>query len=442
VVVGDHGEGLGDHGEALHGNLMYQGVMRVPMIMAGTGVAVAEVRTPVSVRRVFDTILAWAGIDSGFDLLEPDAEVVLAEALKPFLQYGWQPQVMAVYGSTKVIQAGEMEVYDLHADPAEAEDLGAGFEVDPAILEAIRTYEVAPDLGESSGSALDEESRRQLASLGYVGWEGRAVARADAPSPRSMVHLFDDLDEGSRLFARQQYAASIRAFERVLVEDDENLMVTVRLAVSHSLLGHERQAERLFERAHQIDPGSIDLKHFHAMHHFRLQRWSVAAPLFEEVLEAMPRRLPAIEALARIRERQGRLEEAASLLRRTIALKESPAAEWARLGELEMAAGRTEAAISAFEEARALQGEQFGSSLELGVCYLAASRPRAAAEELDRVPAAHPGYAMALFKRAQASVLLGESDWRSRVRLAYQQADPELRRLIENERLFQGMPLP
>ncbi len=45
---------------------------------------------------------------------------------------------------------------------------------------------------------------------------------------------------------------------------------------------------------------------------------------------------------------------------------------------------------------------------------------------------------MALFKRAQVSVLLGEPDWQQRVRLAYEAGDPEIRRMIESEPLFQG----
>ena len=45
---------------------------------------------------------------------------------------------------------------------------------------------------------------------------------------------------------------------------------------------------------------------------------------------------------------------------------------------------------------------------------------------------------MALFKRAQVSVLLGEPEWRERVRFAYDRADPTTRQLIENEPLFQG----
>jgi tetratricopeptide (TPR) repeat protein len=152
----------------------------------------------------------------------------------------------------------------------------------------------------------------------------------------------------------------------------------------------------------------------------------------------MPRKLAALEALARIREGEGRFEEAARLVERVIELKASPAAEWIRLGEIEMALTDTPAAIRAFEEARSLQGAAFDRYLELGVCYLALHDYSAAAEALDLVPQGDPGYSMALFKRAQVSVLLGEPGWRERVRFAYDRADPDIRRLIENEPLFQG----
>ena len=85
--------------------------------------------------------------------------------------------------------------------------------------------------------------------------------REDAPNPKDMTHLFGDLNEGAELFVREEYEASIRVFDRVLVEDGENLMVTVRLAVAYSILGNEKRALQLFERAERIHPGSVDLQH-------------------------------------------------------------------------------------------------------------------------------------------------------------------------------------
>ncbi len=63
VVVGDHGEGLGDHGESQHGNLLYQATVHVPLLLVGPGIRTGLSDTPVSTRRVFQTILDWAGLE-------------------------------------------------------------------------------------------------------------------------------------------------------------------------------------------------------------------------------------------------------------------------------------------------------------------------------------------------------------------------------------------
>ena len=100
--------------------------------------------------------------------------------------------------------------------------------------------------------------------------------------------------------------------------------------------------------------------------------------------------------------------------------------------------GRTSPAIEAFERARALDARQFRQDLELGVLYLDARRFADAREALDRVPPSHPGYPMALFKRAQVSVLLNEADRAERVARARQRADTTTAPLVARERLFKA----
>ena len=124
IVVADHGEGLGDHGEPQHGHLLYQSTMHVPLAIVGPGVTPGVVDTPVSTRHVFHTVLDLAGLGAADSLRAPKPGLVLGEAMKPFLSYGWRPQVMAVEGSRKTIQAGRTETYDVAADPQEARELG------------------------------------------------------------------------------------------------------------------------------------------------------------------------------------------------------------------------------------------------------------------------------------------------------------------------------
>ena len=436
LIVADHGEGLGEHGEFLHGNLVYQSTMHVPLIMAGPGVSPGVSETPVSIRRVFHTILGWAGLDAAGSLRQAPTEVVLGEAMRPFLAYGWQPQVMAVNGRHKWILAGRVEVYDVVADPGERDDRSGDEAVASRVPRELREYPVPAAAVARTPDVLDEQSRRELASLGYVSAGAAPVVRKGAPRPADMVDLFDSLDRASGLFVAGRYRDVIPLLDRILTRDPFNLDAVLRLATAYSMLGQDQRAVGTFEKAVSLAPESMDVRMYLAAHYARGAQWERAIPLLEQVLGVWPDRLPALEALATVRERQGRLADAVELRRRVVTLRAPGGAELAHLGLLAMRAGQTNAAIEAFEGARAI-GHTPSYDLELGALYLAARHFAQARDALDRVPAAHPAYAMALFKRAQVSVLLNEPDRAARIDRARRGASPETRALIEQERLFQ-----
>jgi arylsulfatase A-like enzyme/Tfp pilus assembly protein PilF len=440
LVVGDHGQGLGEHGEDLHGKLLYQGVMRVPLIIAGNAISKGVVDGPVSIRRVFHTILGWAGGDESEDLLNGEPEVVMAEALKPYLDYGWQPQVMAISGRTKVIRSGEIEVYDLDADPAESRNLVDEIELEPELERALSEYPIHASASGGHTEGLSPEARERLAKLGYVNSDLRPTLRDDAPNPKDMTHVFNDLNVGSTMFLKEEYERAIPYFERVLAADPGNPVGSLRLAVAHSVLGREGEAERYFERAQRINPESLDLRYYYAVHLFRFGRWDQAKPLFEGVVVEMPRRIGVLMSLMVIRESEGRIDEARSFLRRAMALKEPTTEDFVKLGELSMALRDTPSAIEAFERARQLEGPGFSHSLELGLCYMVNRQLPDAARVLDEVSRFDPEYPFALYKRAQVAIVLGEPDRAHRIRLAYEAADEEIRELIANDPLFQAAP--
>jgi len=440
VVVGDHGEGLGDHGESQHGNLVYQATMHVPLLLMGPGLTPGVSDSPVSTRRVFHTILDWAGLGAADSLGGGGQEVVLGEAMKPFLSYGWQPQVMAVEGRTKAILAGRLEVYDVVADSAESRDLAASASLSRPARTALRDYPVPALEAQRPPDDLSEEERRKLASLGYVSTGAQPAVRKDAPRPVDMRRLFDLLDTASTLFVEEKYARVIPLLEKILADDPHNLDAALRLATAHSVLGHEEPALAAFAKAADIVPGSQDVRTYLALHYVRGRQWEKAAPLLERIVTEEPDRLPVLEALAQVRERQGRLEEALTLRQKVYGMRAPTAAELVRLGEMAMNSERTPLAIEAFEKARGQQGNAFAHDLELGVLYLAARRFAEARDALDRVPSSHPEYPMALFKRAQVSVLLHEPDQAARIERATERADATTRELIARERLFRQTP--
>jgi choline-sulfatase len=442
IIAGDHGEGLGDGGESQHGNLLYQSTMHVPLVVTGPGVEAGTSMVPVSIRRVFHTVLDFAGLGSDHTLRAPDAalsDVVLGEAMKPFLEYGWQPQVMAVAGTQKAILSRTTEVYDLEADPGERRNLGSGANLPPAMRKALDDYPVpSPDAmrAQDALSPLGDEARRSLASLGYVSGTAAPVVRKDAPRPADMVHLFDRLERASQLFVAEKYAEVIPLLKGIRAEDPFNLDAALRLATSYSALGRNDEAVAAFRQAAAIAPRSPDVRTYLALHYTRTKEWARAAPLLEQVVAESPGRLPAVEALALVREQQGRVADAIALRQTVHALKAPTAPELLHLGELAMATQQTAIAIESYEKARGLQGATFAHDLELGVLYLASRDVARARDALDRVSPSHPGYPMALFKRAQVSVLLREPDSAARIALARTHADATTRALIASERLF------
>ncbi len=88
----------------------------------------------------------------------------------------------------------------------------------PLLWDAIEAYSIrALAVQTEKQQALSQEALDKLASLGYVGVLPVATKiRDDAPNPRDMVHLFHDMDIGAGLFIRQDYAAAIPVFTRIL----------------------------------------------------------------------------------------------------------------------------------------------------------------------------------------------------------------------------------
>jgi arylsulfatase A-like enzyme/Flp pilus assembly protein TadD len=436
VLAGDHGEGLGEHGEQQHGDLLYQATMHVPLVLIGPRVPSGVSNVAVSTRRIFHTILDWAGIDATDSLLKGDAEVVVGEAMKPFLDYGWKPQVMAVDGNRKAILSGKLEVYDVVADPGETHDLAAGANLSRNARAALQEYPVPSMDARQSASNLSTEEQRKLAALGYVSSVAKPVIRADAPRPADMAPMFPILDEAARLFVREQYAQAIPLLEQILAKDPHNLDAALRLATSHSALGHEQEAFAAYRRAEVIAPNSEDVRTYMALHYARTSEWPKAVPMLERIVAETPDKVPALEALALLRERQGQIDDAIRLRQKVYTLRSPTPAELTRLGEMQMSLGQTAPAIESFEKARSLEGASFRHDTELGVLYLASHRFDDARTALDRVPPSDGNYAMALFKRAQVSVLLHEPDAPLRIAAARAHANGITRELIAHERLF------
>ena len=170
VVTGDHGEGLGDHGEHAHGMLAYDSTLKVPLVVSGAAVPTRVVTAPVSLADLAPTLSRVAGLTTAgpsADLLAPTLAErdVYAETLYPRAA-GWHALSVLAGERWKLIQSSETELYDLSSDPGEQRNVAAAHagvvQGMTARLTALQAVSPAPT------AAVTAEASERLRALGYV----------------------------------------------------------------------------------------------------------------------------------------------------------------------------------------------------------------------------------------------------------------------------------
>ncbi len=190
VVIADHGESLGEHGEFTHARRLYEGVLHVPFIVRAPVAGFGGRRVQAVVRSVdlLPTVLALLGVPAppgidGVSLLPlvrgdgGDANLeAYAETLYPWLRRGGPPGYALRRGPFKLIEQGDTRLFDVATDPGETRDLSAE-RPDVAASLSVRLAGLHRVHEDRSASVPGADERSRLDALGYVSGAGGGVRR-------------------------------------------------------------------------------------------------------------------------------------------------------------------------------------------------------------------------------------------------------------------------
>jgi arylsulfatase A-like enzyme/Flp pilus assembly protein TadD len=339
VVTSDHGEALGEHGEASHGLFAYESTLRVPLILAeigaGSRTGGGEVsRAPASHVDVLPTLLDAAGVPvpselAGRSLVQASERSGAAqprisyfEAMGGMLNRGWAPLSGVLVGYDKLIDLPLPERYDLASDVAEATNLfGRDPGRDRTLAGVLNSFAAARPAGRL---AEDADAAARLRALGYV--SGGPVAKLE----------FTEADDPKRLIA---------------LDDD------VHRAVEAVVAGRSSDAE----------------------------------VIYRHVIERRPDMALAYRHLAFLLARRGDLSGAIELLRRAVQAGVTDPRVWTLLGEYLADSGRTTQAIEILEASSRAPDADADTLNTLGIAYAQAGRRDAARRAFERVLTINPG---------------------------------------------------
>ncbi|HET9184715.1 MAG TPA: sulfatase-like hydrolase/transferase [Solirubrobacterales bacterium] len=270
VLLSDHGEGLGDHGEAEHGIFLYREALQVPLLVklpdarrGGTSVA-----APAQLVDLSPTLLRLAGrevptgqmaMDGGslLDLAKEGAaeRVVYAETFYPRLHFGWSELTSVIRGRMQYIDAPRPELYDLIADPRQTRNV---LEQERRTYAALRDAVTKLEAPLAAPSQVDAETAGRLASLGYLAG-GASATDGPLPDPKDRIHTLGDFGEAMTLFTQQRYAEAVPLLERLVAENPNMSDAWENLAQSLQKVGRQDDALAAFKRAMETSGGAAHI---------------------------------------------------------------------------------------------------------------------------------------------------------------------------------------
>jgi arylsulfatase A-like enzyme len=257
VLLSDHGEGLGDHGERSHGYFIYQSTLHVPLMFhwpAGFAGQPTRVEQPGGLIDVAPTILHFLGVPAPASFegtsLFGAARAVYSETLNAHDSFGWAPLRGVRLGGYKYIEAPRPELYDLAKDPDERNNIASA---NPGQARALRA-ELAtllaryPRRAPVSATGATPQTRKLLNSLGYLAPGPRARVAGSGADPKDRLPVFQLYEKSMDAVAQRHLGTAVALLLQVLAQDSTNTLARRDLGSCYLDLHDDAKARASLEQ--------------------------------------------------------------------------------------------------------------------------------------------------------------------------------------------------
>jgi tetratricopeptide (TPR) repeat protein len=263
ILMSDHGEGLGEHGEEEHGVLLYRETLHVPLMvkLPGQRRAGETVGQIVGLVDIFPTVFEVLGNPAppglaGKSLLQGGSgeRDVYSETLYPRYHYGWSDLASLTREKWEYIRGGkDEELYDYQSDPREEKNLAEGL---PSAFRSMRNVLAGISRPRQAPGASDPEQVKKLAALGYLGSASPPESAEDLPSPRIHIGELAEFKQVMKLYSLQKYEDSIRAAKALLRKNPLMSDLWASIANCYHKLGLNEEAVAALKEQDRLSPGS------------------------------------------------------------------------------------------------------------------------------------------------------------------------------------------
>ncbi|MCH7595250.1 MAG: sulfatase-like hydrolase/transferase [Planctomycetes bacterium] len=368
VIVGDHGESFGEHGNNGHTIFLYETNLHVPMIFVHPEVLPSghDVESVVELVDVLPTVMDLYGWTAPAGLLgrslvpalarrEMVERPVYSENQSVTTAWGWAQQRSLTTDRWKYISSTRPELYDLRADAEEMKNLvDERPDVARKMLDSLITRYEEMTPGQADDMAVDLAMVRALETLGYV--SSRSDAHSDEfltaglPDPKDSLGAVRQVERAKRLAAKGKFPEAIALFEAALAGNPAAALLLYELGMCYIDAGTPKLALDMLRRAIAADPTYLPALVGLGEAFSALGRRSEAVDQYEEALQLAKQSSEIHAAIAGELEQLGCTAEASVHFQK--ALKYSPG--WTRVAldnaSLLAGEGKLDEAVAAYEK--------------------------------------------------------------------------------------------
>ena len=417
IFAADHAEGLGEHEEFGHSVFIYDTTLKVPLIFSCPGLVTEGkvIEGQVRLVDVMPTILDFLQIERNKEIQGKSLIGLMkgrikslnlpaySESLYAKLRYNWSELKSFRTAEWKYIKSPEPELYNTKNDPQELVNLAdSRMDVVKEMDNRLETFLTATSSsGEAPATAeIDEETRRKLMSLGYIG--GDAAPGSEEPVPRKLIRVMEKMNLSARLANEGLIDKAIEGFREVIKIDQKNTEAYINLAQCYEGLGKYDEAITHFEIAASFKPDDPVTINDIGTCYTKKMDFGKALDQFNKAIE-LDAELPQIYYNRGLAYRKlGNLEHAIEDYDKAIELDAEFAEAYSNRGGVYERTGNYQRALEDYDKAIELAPQSAEAYYNRGVVYQKSGNQQQAIKDYDNVIELKPRFKPAYYNRGLA----------------------------------------
>jgi len=386
ILVGDHGEGLGQHGEPDHGFFIYNETVHVPLIIRTPNNKLKKkIRNYVEIVDIAPTVLSMLKIkqpntyqgESLYKIINGKSKrkkrIAYTESYFPRFHFGWS-ELKGFYFADhyKYIIAPKEELYDLSVDPEEKNNI---------ILKKRRLLKkykgkfknfikirMKNAIKLNAESKLSASDMARFRSLGYLG-EGIGLSKnKNLGNPKDKINILRSLSKAILLITnKKKYDEAILILEDILKEENGIMDVMLYLGNAYKKKGMYEKALHFYQEIIKKKPDSFTAM-FNILNTLSdMGNLSKALITARKYIHKFPNDFTLYNKLGIIYFRMKQYRKALETFQKTINLEKTNSIALAEMGRVYMSMKDYDKAKEYLEKAKKLNPKQFELNFLFGL---------------------------------------------------------------------------